>query len=117
MRYRADRLVDWLAGIGATDKILGLTTVDVSTTARGHKDWGVAGLARLGGRPGVVSSFRLKGDLRMLADVAVHETGHTLGRPHCPTPGCTMHDAEGKVKNIGRGLCPGCRRALARWVR
>ena len=116
-RYRAERLIACLAKDARTDKVLGVTNADISTTAHGRKDWGVAGLAGLGRRSGVASSFRLKGSLTRLADVAVHETAHTLGRDHCPVPGCTMHDAEGKVSNVGRQLCPECRRALARWVR
>lgn len=116
-RYRAERLNDWLAEKATTDKVLGLTAEDISTTARRYDDWGIAGLAQLGRRACVVSSFRLKGDLRRLGDVAVHETGHVLGRPHCSNLGCTMHDAEGKMRNVGQRLCPGCRRTLALWVR
>jgi len=116
-RYRADHLIAWLAKGDEGWRVLGVTSADVSTTARGRKDWGVAGLACLGGRSAVVSSFRTKGSLPRLADVAVHEVGHTLGLPHCPTPGCTMRDADGRLARIGTDFCPLCRARIAAWLR
>ena len=113
-RYRAEHLVAWLAKGATTDKILGVACRDVSTTARGHKDWGIAGIAILGGRSAIVSSFRAKS---MVDEVAIHEVGHTLGLPHCPNAGCTMQDANGRVKRIGRRFCESCRRRIARWLR
>lgn len=118
-RYRADRLAAWLEGPGTGEKVLGLTRVDISVAAHGHADWGVGGFAGTGKRAGVVSSFRTKGDLGCLGEIAVHELGHTLGRPHCPTPGCTMHDRGGTLP-IGKSriwLCDLCRRQLAAWLR
>jgi archaemetzincin len=43
--------------------------------------------------------------------VAVHEIGHTLGLPHCPTRACLMEDAMGKVVTTDRerDFCPKCR--------
>jgi len=118
-RYRADRLVPWLEGQATDDKVLGLAKVDISVTARGHADWGVGGFAGLGKRSGVASSFRMKGDLACFGEIAVHELGHTLGRPHCPTRGCTMHDREGTLP-IGKSriyFCERCRGQLGRWLR
>ena len=45
----------------------------------------------------------------------LHEIGHTLGLPHCPTKGCLMEDAMGKVTTTDgeRDFCPACR-ALAK---
>lgn len=116
-RYRADHLVRWLAKADGEDKVLGVAAADISMTARGHKDWGIVGLAQLGKRGAVVSVFRLKGSAGKIGDVAVHEVGHLLGRDHCPTVDCTMHDAEGKVRKIGNGLCGDCRNRLASWLR
>lgn len=37
--------------------------------------------------------------------------GHALGLPHCPTLGCLMDDAEGKVVTVEhqRNFCARCR--------
>ena len=42
------------------DMIMGLTREDISTTKDGHEDWGICGLAYLGGPGSVVSTFRIK---------------------------------------------------------
>ena len=63
-RYRADRLLEHmnarLAGEPATTRVLGLTSVDISTTKPPHRDWGVFGLGELGGRSCVISTYRLR---------------------------------------------------------
>ncbi|RYG20603.1 hypothetical protein EON82_20015, partial [bacterium] len=118
-RYRADRVIAWLEPQGTSQKVLGLTKSDISVPSRGHADWGVGGFAGIGKRAAVASSFRTRGDLECFGEVAVHELGHTLGRPHCPTRGCTMRDAQGKLP-IGRSriwFCDLCRRQLGRWLR
>lgn len=124
-RYRADRLLDYLSARmpkGGT-RILGLTDRDISTSNGKHKDWGVLGLATLDGRACVVSSYRARKKSRgrkhvdeRLAKVAVHEIGHTLGLPHCPTRRCLMEDARGKVVTTDRerDICGKCRTKLRR---
>ena len=91
-RHRAQRLLDHLrddvlpaeAGCSA---VMGFTAADVSITKGEHPDWGVLGLAYLGGRVGVVSSFRMHrdADRRRLVERAVkvvlHELGHVVGVP------------------------------------
>jgi len=118
-RYRAEHLITWLAKGGPGEKVMGVTGVDISTTARGHKDWGVVGLGQLGSRSAIVSSCRLKGDLKCFGDVAIHEMGHTFGRSHCPTKGCTMADKAGHIAigHVRTYLCPACRKALGPWLR
>lgn len=122
-RYRADRLLDFLRDRLPADgvRILGFTAVDISTTKGQYADWGVLGLGSLDGAAGVISTFRCHrgatGPLharQRLAKVAVHEVGHTLGLPHCPTIGCLMEDAQGKVATTDReyDLCPRCRAQL-----
>jgi archaemetzincin len=123
-RYRAERLLAYLNQRMPKDgwRILGLTAVDISTTKDNFPDWGVMGLGELPGTATVISSFRCRKKARnaahaveRLAKVAVHEIGHTLGLPHCPTRGCLMEDAMGKVTTTDRerDFCPLCR-ALAK---
>ncbi|KIG12333.1 hypothetical protein DB30_01565 [Enhygromyxa salina] len=124
-RYRADTLLDhldaWLPD--DCDRIVGITHKDISTTKGEHEDWGILGLGRVPGKSCVVSSFRVRKKLaevpadERLARVAIHELGHTLGLPHCPTLGCLMEDAQGSVVTIDREthLCERCLRKIG-WL-
>jgi len=127
-RYRAEKLLDFLERRMPADgaRILGLTGVDISTTKGRYRDWGILGLASMDGAACVISSFRchmrsrgIKHARIRLAKVAVHEIGHTLGLPHCPTYGCLMENARGKVKTCDReyDICPKYRTKLTRWSR
>jgi archaemetzincin len=122
-RWRAERILEFLDGRLPADgeRVLGLTAADISTTKGKVFDWGVLGLGSLGGRSGVISTFRCRRGARnaqhareRLAKVAVHEIGHTRGLDHCPTRGCLMEDAEGRVATSDReyDLCPICRTRL-----
>lgn len=123
-RWRADKLLDWMAPRMPKDgaKILGLTAADISTTKDNIPDWGVLGLGSMDGAACVISSFRAKRGVttvvmqQRMAKVAVHEVGHTFGLPHCPTVGCLMEDAMGKVATTDRedDICPVCRAKLAK---
>ncbi len=122
-RYRADRLLDVLARQPATTDsyLLGLTAVDISWTKGDHADWGVLGLARIGGPVGIVSSYRC-GAAKVGRDraserfgkVSAHEVGHCLGLAHCTTADCIMRDAESRVATVddSRFLCAQCSRRL-----
>jgi len=121
-RYRAEKLLVNLESNMQSDceHILGVTTKDISTTKGPHEDWGILGLGDMPGTASVISTFRTKKAVRKvppnerLARVAIHEVGHTLGLPHCPTHGCMLSDAGGTVKTIDTEteLCAVCRKRL-----
>ena len=109
-RYRADELLKHIS-LRTEWKAIGVTHRDISTTNGPHKDWGIFGLAELGGDAAVVSPYRLRGSSVSLQKVAIHEVGHTMGLPHCETESCVMADAEGSINTVLTGsdkFCKSC---------
>lgn len=127
-RYRADKLLDHLHTVEPDPdaRVLGLTTVDISTTKGKYRDWGIFGLGELPGRSSVISMYRLRRKARdrdhlkfRVGTTAVHEIGHTFGLDHCgeARARCAMQDAEGSIANTDAStgkLGPGCRAKLER---
>ncbi len=120
-RYRAPLLLDYLVGYNGYDKIIGITTKDISTTHNKIYDWGVMGLGFCPGKACVISTFRLKTPDRLLFNerfikVALHELGHTMGLVHCTfSKTCFMESAEGTIKSVDREtklLCDNCKKLL-----
>lgn len=121
-RWIADSILVWLdrQNGGRYLKMAGISCHDISTRKDGHENWGVLGLGNCPGRSCVVSSFRAKRggtDFRKLSlrmrSLLFHELGHTFGLPHCPTAGCIMEDAQGKMTLDGeKGFCTACRKRL-----
>jgi archaemetzincin len=128
-RYRAEKLLDHLNACGdsACTKVVGITTHDISTTKEPYDDWGIFGLAGLGGFSCVVSTYRLgygkvvqKKFNERLIKVINHELGHTFGLHHCLTKTCLMEDARGMMKTVDDEtgvFCPQCRRFLSELLR
>lgn len=127
-RYRAENLVAYLdrTTAPAISHVIGVTARDISAPKGAVADWGVFGVAKLGGRPGVVSTYRLHaGDVSesafetRLRRVAAHELAHSLGVAHCATPRCLMNDASGSIHSVdaATGFCERCRKALAEKLR
>lgn len=124
-RYRAEKLLAYLdaevqPGSGC-DLVMGYTASDISTTKEQYTDWGILGLAWIGGPSGVVSTHRLgrRVSRRAMAMRAVkvmnHELGHALGLDHHDVTGCLMEDAGGTVRTVDGEdglLCDESRRAI-----
>lgn len=112
-RWRADRILPVLAG-KASGHVMGITRADISTSAHGYRDWGIMGLANLGGPAAVVSSFRARTAIKFELTV-IHEYGHVLGLPHCRDLGCLMADYTESKKSGNKAsgrFCAACRAAL-----
>jgi archaemetzincin len=124
-RYIADSLLVFLKDQKdpAYDKILGVTSRDISTRNNSHTNWGIMGLGYCPGEACVISSFRVRKtsrnrthfEKRMLV-LALHELGHTYSLPHCNSDQkCIMKDARGKMNLDNAGnYCTQCQLTLYR---
>ena len=99
-------------------KLLGLASVDIFIPGMDF----VFGEARLPGRVGIVSTYRLKPqrkENRRLLDervlkTATHEVGHMLGLKHCENTLCIMHFSE-QISDTDRKkteFCESCKNEL-----
>jgi archaemetzincin len=118
-KYDAEKILNELMTnhSNINHKVLMLTNHDICTdrTLNGitHKNWGIFGMAKLRKKPCVVSTYRMgKNYEDRLIKVSIHETGHTLGIPHCKNTKCVMTDAKGKgstVDNASIWMCDVCK--------
>ena len=121
-RYIADSLLVFLKQINKNkaEKIIGVTTKDISTRKGSIENWGILGLGTCPGQACVVSTFRAgrnkvvyKDFLRRVITLSLHELGHTYGLEHCPVETCLMKDAEGKMNlDDGDSYCNNCKNHL-----
>ena len=122
-RYRADLLTDHLATLAPPGQLIfGMTEVDVSATKGKNYDWGVIGLAHIGGPAGLLSLHRIVPSAsgpeqikQRVGVIAAHELGHMFGLQHCEELGCIMRDAEGKLTHVDEShgqLGPECQARL-----
>lgn len=117
-RYRADSLIKIQRTLqpDTIDYILGLTKKDISTTKRDangqilqpenkYIDWGILGLGYRPGTSCILSTYRIHHpDKKIFLDrfkkIAMHELGHNLNLPHCPSEDCVMKDAAETIKTV-----------------
>ena len=124
-RWRAEKILDALDANPPPGvwKVVAVTAAELSTTKGKVKDWGIGGLGSIGGQSCVVSSYLIRKHsrdqgtyARRVADLAVHEMGHTLGLDHCPVPRCVMSDAQGRlIRSLDAStgeFCDLCRRRV-----
>ncbi|MFK7950803.1 MAG: zinc-dependent metalloprotease family protein [Saprospiraceae bacterium] len=129
-RYRADSLIRHLKRIKSKeyDKILGVTTSDISTTKGGYKDFGIMGLGFRPGKSCVGSIYRVqrgtinrKHLISRFRKVTIHELGHNFGLKHCTFDSkCLMQSAKGKATTIDKAdeiLCENCRQQIKHVLR
>jgi archaemetzincin len=106
-RYSADSLLDWMdrRRSDSISILVGLTNKDIFIRKPGI--WGI-GDHRFAPADGDLYAHRLR-------TIVLHEIGHDLGLPHCPTPHCIMHDADGRITTIdsaGTDFCARCKGKL-----
>lgn len=125
-RYRAAGLLTDISQVRGYDKVIGITSKDISTTSNGVYDWGIMGLANRPGKVCVISTFRIKTPNKILFNdrfikVALHELGHTMGLRHCTfSLTCFMEAAEGTVKSVDREtrfLCSSCKKIINPYIK
>jgi len=121
-RYRADGLLVDLGSIAGLDKVIAITSKDISSTKGNIYDWGIIGLGSCPGKCCVISTYRIKTSNKVLFNdrlikAAIHELGHTMGLPHCTyNDSCVMSAGDGTAKSLdseNRTFCSHCLQLLS----
>jgi len=127
-QYHSTRIIAILesqSSLATFEKILGVTSLDLFNPSPMADGGGyVYGEARLRGRSGIVSTFRLRAASSGLqsgvrfADrirkEVIHELGHMVGLEHCSSQNCAMYKSEGveDVDSKSDGYCEQCESIL-----
>lgn len=130
-RWRAEKLLTYLSegGLIQADRVAAITEAPISTTKGNIFDWGIAGLGTLAGKSSVFTAYLFhkfkkkdpKRYRRYMANLVMHEVGHTLGLPHCEDAHCVMADAKGNAIRAAElsnnEFCPVCAAKLGEQLR
>lgn len=130
-RWRAEKLLKYLSQEGRidADRVAAVTEEPISTTKGSIVDWGIAGLGTLAGKSSVFTAHLFRGlkkkdparYRRYMANLVLHEVGHTLGLPHCERDDCVMADAKGNALRAAERstneFCPHCAALLGARLR
>ncbi len=118
-QYHGGTLLDFLSRVYYPDmlKLLALLPFDLYEDELNF----IFGLAHLGGRYAVVSTYRLQSSEEGLFFERVfkevnHELGHTFGLMHCKNRGCVMSFSNSlwEVDAKGRFFCENCSKILSK---
>lgn len=116
-RYRAEKILNALSPKANKNTIVvGMAHDDISTTLRGHEDWGIQGLSRMKANVCVISTFRVKNKADFWK-LATHELTHALyDYNHCPKndPKCIIQNANGhpNYRQKNGELCEYCQKMI-----
>lgn len=119
-RYRADSILNYLKRTYPNDRVVAITSVDISTTKNGIKDYGIFGLGSLRDDVCITSVYRLKSKnlYQRTLKVCLHEIGHTLGINHCTTDQtCFMKEGDHTAKGLDKDpivMCDRCHKKAFR---
>ena len=64
-RYRADKILNWLSKTYPGDRVIAITSHDISTTSGNIYDWGVFGLGSLVNNTSITSVYRFKNKIQI----------------------------------------------------
>lgn len=82
----------------------------------GNPNYGIKGLAFVG-KPYIVVSTGSSSD-QQIAQIILHEFGHTIGLEHCSIKNCLMNDAKGNLKNVknSKHFCSICKKTAVKYL-
>jgi archaemetzincin len=125
-RWRAEKILEAVGRDlpSGAFKVLVITGVEVSSAKGTIDDRRMGGLGEIGGSLGIVSTWSEQRQApstevlhRRVAELVLHELGHTLGLGHCQTPGCLMREAKARALDSGGSVparfCDRCRKRLS----
>lgn len=114
-RYKADSILKYLSSQYPGQRVIAITSKDISTSAYGYSDWGIMGLGSLVNNVSVTSTYRLKNKnvKDRLTKVILHEIGHSYGINHCKSGlPCLMQAGDHTVNAIDKepkSMCSYCK--------